>query len=160
MGRLPSVQMMLALERRRRGLLLQRLLSLICWARAQELVNNGDFGPGSSPVDSVGSRGTYATISGADVVPFPGTKTTALRMMPGSVVTINGAAEQHPKVGWYKVQFFVYVHPTYSGSITSVFSVQVTDSAGSVISPRPYRIALRRARGEWLHYNEWVPCNR
>eukprot|EP01043_Picozoa_sp_COSAG02_P052518 COSAG02_NODE_5670_length_4141_cov_14.390648_2_plen_923_part_00 len=145
----------------RKDFLLQRLLGLLlcCWAHG-ELVYNGDFGPGPSPVDSAGSSGTYTHISGADVASFPGTKTTALRMMPDSVVTINGRAEPHSKVGWYKVQFFVYAPATYRSSTTSAFSVQVVDAAGAVVSPRTYPIPLRSARGQWLHYNEWVPCNR
>ena len=140
------------------------LLSLLLFwpTRAQELVTNGDFGSGASPVDTARSDGTYTLISIADsaIASFPGTKTTALQMMPGSSVTINGDAVRHPKVGWYKVQFFAFVHPSYSGSTTSTFSVDVTDSTGAIISQRPYLIPFRTARGEWLHYNEWVPCNR
>lgn len=127
---------------------------------AEELVSNGDFGPGVSSVDP-GSTGTYSGISGADMMPFPGTKTTALRLMPGSAaVTITAANRAHTKVGWYRVQFFVYVHPAYRGSTASAFTIDVVDSAGAVVSLHPYAIPLRSARGEWLHYNEWVPCNR
>ena len=146
----------------RKVLLLRRLLSLLLFgrSRAQELVTNGDFGPGASPVDTARSDGAYALVTIADSAAFPGTTTTALQMMPGSSVTINGDAVRHPKVGWYKVQFFAFVHPSYSGSTTSTLSVDVTDSDGAVISQRPYLIPFRAARGEWLHYNEWVPCNR
>jgi hypothetical protein len=98
-------------------------------------------------------------ISGADVKSFPGTKTTALQMMPGAGVTVTGATADHAKVGWYNVQFFAWVHPSYSGSTAAAVSVDVM-AAGAVVSLRQYGISLRSARGEWLHYNEWVPCNR
>lgn len=146
----------------RRGVLQLLSILMYCWStEGEELVRNGDFDPDQTlHVDGSGSSGTYGGITGIDVAPFPGDKTTALQMLPGSVVTITGESKHHDKVGWYKVQFFVHVHHSYSGETSSAFSVDILDSTSAVVSLHSYRIPLRGARGEWLHYSEWVPCNR
>ena len=125
-----------------------------------ELVANGDFGSGATPaVAAAGANpGSITMISGADVFSFPGSKTTALQMMPGAAVTVTGATADHTKVGWYQVQFFAWVHASYSGS-TAAVSVDVL-ADDTVVSLHEHGIPLRSTRGEWLHYSEWVPCNR
>ena len=150
----------------RRHALALALLLLASPALGQDLVTNGDFTSGVSALDGARSVGAFSSVRRSDdtMLAFPGTKTTALQLLPGAEVAINAALSTHLREGWYQIKFFLYVSADYTysggGASTTPLRVDVCDSSGAVISPREYRIPLRAARNEWLHYNEWVPVNR
>ncbi len=113
-------------------------------ALAQELVSDGDFATHPNRV----TAGQYMS-------EFPGFKTTAMAVLPGSsAVSIVSDAAIKSSAGWYRVKFFAHALHGY----TNVLTVDVLDADGSVLAPA-FSIALRAARNEWLHYDEFVPCN-
>ena len=110
----------------------------------QELVEDGDF------------REHPRRVSGESLFDFPGSKDSGLSVQAGSsAVSIRSAAVTNPSGGWYRVQFFAHALPGY-GDLPVI--VDVVGSDGSRLAPA-FSISLRAARGEWLHYNELVPCN-
>ncbi len=114
-------------------------------ALAQELVSDGDFATHANKV----TAGQYMS-------EFPGTKTTALAVLPGSsAVAIVSDAAVKSSVGWYRVKFFAHALHGYANVPVTV---DVLDADGSPLAPA-FSIALRAARNEWLHYDEYVPCN-
>eukprot|EP01044_Picomonas_judraskeda_P022541 COSAG03_NODE_5647_length_1203_cov_1.068841_1_plen_279_part_00 len=113
--------------------------------QAQELVRDGDFATHSNKV----TAGQYMS-------EFPGFKNTALAVFPGSspIVVLSDAAVKASR-GWYRVRFFAHALHGY-GAVP--LTVDVLGADGAALAP-PFRIALRAARNEWLHYDEYVPCN-
>jgi hypothetical protein len=132
-----------------------------------ELVSDPDFSAGTgfaSIVDSGRSSGTYSTVSAATgMESFPGDAQTALQLLPpasgGRTVTTLTTPTGYRSAGWFHVTCFVFV--SSGASAGASITVQVVDAAaaavpGSAATPIP----LRPIRGEWLHYDVWVPSNR
>lgn len=110
----------------------------------QELVADGEFAAHPRKV----TQGSF-------MADFPGFTTTALAVLPGdSAVSVLSAANAQSQSGWYRVQFFAHALHGYSTSLT----VDVLDDGGTRLAP-PFAIRLRAPRNEWLHYDEFVPCN-
>jgi hypothetical protein len=151
---LPSSLLAMLLPQPQQTMLLQPLLVLGLLllllgerpALAQEeLFADGDFATHAGRVTA-----------GQFMVEFPGVKTTALALLPGSSpVAITAAANTWGSSGWYRVSFFAHALHGYADL---PIVVDVLDAGGARLAP-PFSIPLRAARGEWLHYDEYVPCN-
>jgi len=74
-------------------------------ALGQELITNGDFTSGVSALDGARSVGAFSSVRRSDdtMLAFPGTKTTALQLLPGAEVAINAATSTHLREGWYQI---------------------------------------------------------
>jgi hypothetical protein len=119
-------------------------LLLVSAAQSQELISDGDFA--SHP---------RRVTAGAFMVEFPGSKTTALAVLPtDSAATVVGASGTRSTIGWYRVQLFAHALHGY-GDLPLIVDVL---GSGEQMAP-PFSIPLRPTRGEWLHYDVHVPCN-
>ena len=106
-------------------------------ALAQELVRDGDFATHERKV----TAGQYMS-------EFPGFKTTALAVLPGSsAVSIVSDQAVKTSVGWYRVKFFAHALHGYANVPVTL---EVLDADDAPLAPA-FSIVLRAPRNEWLH---------
>jgi cysteine-rich repeat protein len=144
--------------------LLLALLSSV--ATGQELLTNRDFqaaGTSSPPLDLPRCTGTYVRVDlSSEAMPtFPGNVATAIKASPS--ITATQVALTSPlaarAVGWYRARWFLHVAAAYDGRERSLITVDVVDGSGTTVPGGSTSITLRSARGQWLHYDHWVPSN-
>ena len=114
-------------------------------------------------LDRSRSAGSYSYVNlvGADgQSEFPGRLTSALELLPqgglSAAAIVTRRPPTHAELGWYRVQFYIRLEANYNGDLGAVV-VTVLDRDGGDVLDHP--IELRSWKGEYLHYDQWVPCN-
>ena len=127
-------------------------------ALGQDLITNGDFTSGVSALDGARSVGAFSSVRRSDdtMLAFPGTKTTALQLLPGAEVAINAALSTHLREGWYQIKFFLYVSADYTYSGGGAWG-SISDKSTNFTSTWPFGSGRReRSKVNRLIWNPWV----
>ena len=123
-----------------------------------------------SSVDRANSAGTYSSVrAGADMAEFPGTISSALELLPAGgrtkVVLSSREPPRTQELGWYRISMHVRMSFDYNGGAdwtavqhTDTVKITVLGSTGEAVLVFPF-VLRSYWKGEYLHYDEWVPCN-
>jgi hypothetical protein len=129
---------------------------------AQLLLGDPDYSKGTLVDVSRSSGGSFARVDAVTMAEFPAmpsdVPTSGLEVMPKSgasestVVRFRTRTTQQ-SIGWYRFRGFIAAGDGYDGGVQPI-TMKVLLENGDVVPNSEHALKLRRARDEWLHYDE------